>query len=390
MALCISFYALRIVVHVVQHLNLFDIPGERSSAVKPVPTLGGIAIFFSFVFTSVVMLNGNEMPELIYIITPAMLIFFVGLKDDIITVPPVKKIIAQLVAASIIIFMGKIRFTNLHGLFGIEEIGLIPGVLITGFTIVVIINSFNLMDGIDGLAAGLSMLATIVFGSWFLLSGHYQYAILSFALVGATLGFFYFNVYGKRYKIFMGDTGSLVLGTILSVLVIRFNEFNIDQTQRYAVESVPAISFAILSYPLIDTLRVMFIRIINRRSPFSADKNHLHHRMLTLGFSHKQATYTIIGINLLFIMFIFTMHRLGLLKLTVFIGIVGGFFFMMPAYFIRKGNLIKKDDPVQQLLIPGTTAATVRNNKRNFVKGKKKADLQVLSRQTLFQKFNLW
>jgi UDP-GlcNAc:undecaprenyl-phosphate/decaprenyl-phosphate GlcNAc-1-phosphate transferase len=390
LALGISLYALRIVVHVVKKLNFFDTPCNRSSAEQPVPTLGGIAIFFSFAFTTSIVLSGYDMPELLYIITSAMLIFFVGLKDDVVTLPPYKKIISQIVAAFIIIFLAKIRFTNLHGLLGFGEIGMVPGVLITCFTIVVIINAFNLMDGIDGLAAGLSILATTILGTWFFLGGYFNYALLSFTLVGAIGGFFYYNVYGKQYKIFMGDTGSLVLGTLVSILIIRFNEFNIDKTQSYSIQSVPAISFAILAYPLIDTLRVMVIRIINRRSPFSADKNHFHHRLLTLGFSHKKATYTIIGINLLFILFTFTLHRLGFLRLTVYISIICGFLFMIPAYFIRRGNLIRKNDPVQQLLTPQTFFEMQRNKKYLADSQQKRAEVQQVKKQTFLQRFNLW
>jgi UDP-GlcNAc:undecaprenyl-phosphate GlcNAc-1-phosphate transferase len=315
-----------------------------------------------------------------------MLIFFVGLKDDVVTLPPYKKIIAQVVAAFIIIFLAEIRFTNLHGLLGIGEIGMIPSIIITCFTIVVIINAINLMDGIDGLAAGLSMLATLVFGSWFFVSGHIDYAILSFTLIGAIAGFFYLNVYGKRYKIFMGDTGSLVLGTVISILVIRFNEFNIDQTQPYAIASVPAISFGILSYPLIDTLRVMIIRIIYRKSIFSADKNHLHHRLLTLGFSHPKATYTIMGFNLLFIIFIFTIHHYGLLRLTAYITLIGGSLFMVPAYFIRKRNLIKIGDPVQQLLFHGMSENKVLNKKKCFQSKKTKDGIPAIKSANIFPK----
>ena len=354
LALGLSLYSTRIVVNSVKKLNLFDCPNERSATKQPIPTLGGIAIFFSFIFATTIGLFGVDLGEWAYIVAATLLIFFIGLKDDILTLSPFKKIMGQIIAACIIIFFAKIRFTDLHGLFGIGEIGMIPSFLITGFTIIVIINAFNLMDGIDGLAAGLSILVTMVFGTWFLISGHLAYAILCVSLVGALGGFFYFNVYGKQYKIFMGDTGSLVLGTIISIFVIRFNEFNIDQTQPYSIASVPVISFGILSHPLIDTVRVMVIRILNHRSPFSADKNHFHHRLLTLGFSHRKATFTIVGMNALFIILIITLHHIGILRLAAYIAISSSILIMIPAYIIRKKHLIKKDDPFQQLLIPGS------------------------------------
>ncbi len=389
-ALCMSLYGVRIVVHVSYKLNLFDKPCDRSSANKPVPTLGGIAIFLSFVIVSTLGLSGYELPEQSYIITAAILIFFVGLKDDIVTLPPYKKIIAQIIAAGIIIFFAKIRFTNLHGLFWIWEIGIIPSFIITCFTIIVMINAFNLMDGIDGLAAGLSMLAAFVFGCWFFISGHFGYALLSASLIGAIAGFFYLNVYGKRYKIFMGDTGSLLLGTIISILMIRFTEFNIDQTQTYAVASAPAIAFGILFYPLFDTIRVMAIRIKNRRSPFSADKNHLHHRLLLLGNSHKKSTYIIIAMNILFIIFVLAFRHHGIHVLSMFIAVTGTILFLIPAYFITKKNLIKENDPFQQLLLPLPSDGNMKNNIHVTKKKKKKQEFNTLKYHTFVQKLNLW
>jgi len=329
--------------------------------------LGGISIFLSFVFASTFGLSGVIMPELIYILVAVFLMFFVGLKDDILTISARKKLIAQFLAAAMIIFMAKIRFTNLHGFLGIEEIGIIQGTILSFFAIIVIVNAFNLMDGIDGLCAGLSMLAATVFGSWFFVSGHFDYAILSFSLVGAILGFFFYNVYGNKNRIFMGDTGSLVLGTIMSVIVIQFNEFNIDQTQPFAIASAPAVSFGILIYPLIDTLRVFTIRLLQFKSPFVADKNHLHHRLLTLGFSHRKATYTIMTMNLIFILSVFALQNIGIIKVMVFIFVFGGILFMIPAYFIQKGKLIKKRDHQQQLLFPGSAYRHLKN-RRNAIK----------------------
>jgi len=245
-----------------------------------------------------------------------MVIFFIGLKDDLLTLPPHMKINGQIIVSVIIIFFAKIRFTNLQGLFGLGEIGMISSVLITIFTIIVIINAFNLMDGIDGLAAGLTMMAALIFGGWFLISNHIDYAIISFSLVGTLAGFFFYNVYGKRNKILLGETGTQLLGTIIAILLIKFNECNIDQTQPYAVPSVPIISFGIIFYPLFDTFRVLLLRIANPRTSSGTNKNHLHHRLHTAGFSHQKITYTILGFNLMIAVFIFLIQRLGILRLT--------------------------------------------------------------------------
>jgi len=390
LAIGISLYAVPIVIRVAHSLKLMDNPNERSAAKSPIPTLGGIAIFISFVFASTVGMSGDELPEMIYILSAVILMFFVGLKDDILMLSPWKKLVAQLITSSIIVFLAKIRFTNLHGFLGIGDIGMIPSVLLTFFVIIVIINAFNLMDGIDGLAAGLSMLAGIVFGGWFFISGHHDYAILSISLVGATAGFFFYNLYGKENKIFMGDTGSLVLGTLMAIIVIRFNEFNIDQTQPFAIASAPAVSFGILIYPLVDTIRVFIIRLLQFKSPFTADKNHLHHRLLTLGFSHKRATYTIISFNILFIIPVFALQHIGIIPLMGFIIITSCVLFMTPAFFIHKKHLIKKNDPHQQLLMPGMTYELLRNRKYPLKVSQREPQKHEVKLHTFFQKLNLW
>ena len=379
LAILLSLYAVPIVVKVAHSLRFMDNPNERSAAECPIPTLGGISIFLSFVFSSTLGLTGEIMPEFVYIIIATLLMFFVGLKDDILTLSARKKLGAQLMAAAIIIFLGKMRFTDLHGFLGIEGIGIIPGIILTFFAVIGIINAFNLMDGIDGLCAGLSMLAAAVFGTWFFISGHFNYAILSFSLVGAIAGFFWYNVYGTENRIFMGDTGSLVLGTIMSVLVIQFNEFNIDQTQPFSISSSPAVSFGILIYPLVDTLRVFIIRILNFKSPFLADKNHLHHRLLTLGLSHKKATYTIMVMNFLFIVAVFALKNFGILNVMLFNLIIGGLLFMIPAYLIQKRDLIKHSDHQQQLLFPGAAFQLLKDRRKAVKVAKRRSATRALN-----------
>jgi len=184
-------------------------------------------------------------------------------------------------------------------------------------------------------------------------------------LAGSVAGFFYYNVYGVRNKIFMGDTGSLVIGALISILVIQFNEYNIDLTGPYAVQSAPAIAFGILSYPLMDLVRVVVIRLTNLRHPFRADKNHFHHRLLILGLSHKTAAFSIIGINVLFVVAVFYLNRIGLSTIMSYIVFACFLLVMIPAFVIDKRKLIHRDDPVQQLLIPGTPNTALRNKKRS-------------------------
>lgn len=370
-ALSIALYAVPVVIRIAHTLKMFDQPNGRSSAKNAVPTLGGIAIFLSFVLSATIGVNGYIFPGLTGIFTAVLLMFFVGLKDDILNISAYKKIAAQLITALLLIFLAKIRLTNLQGFLGIEEIGYIPSVILTAFVMIVFINAYNLIDGIDGLAAGLSIFAATIFGVWFFTSDHFEYAVLSFSLAGALSGFFVYNVYGIKNKIFMGDTGSLVLGTILSVIVVKFNELNIDQTTPYSIASAPAVSFAILMYPLADTLRVFIIRALQKKSPFSPDKNHLHHRLLTLGFSHKQATYTIIAINVAFVVPVFLLQKMGIAWLMIFNIILCSFLFSVPAIFIQKRQLINEEDPHQQILFPKRTNRLL--NQMSFITVEQKA-----------------
>lgn len=352
-ATVVSARTIPTVINVCRQLKLFAIPNGRSSTIYKTPTLGGIAIFLGFIMGLTLTRNGYILPGLTFIIAGVMIMFFVGLKDDIVSLSATKKLLAQLMVAAILIFLGHFRFTSLHGFLGIETIPMIPSVLLTGFVFIVFINAFNLIDGIDGLAAGLSIFSAACFGTWFFLSGHSEYAILSFSLVGALMGFFFYNVYGKRNKIFMGDTGSLTLGTIMAVLVIQFNEFNIDPNVPYAIHSAPAVSFGLLIYPLLDTLRVFAIRILQGKSPFYADKNHTHHRLLTLGMNHQVATYTILFINALFTVSVYFLQNLGVLGLMLFNLFMGSFLLLLPSYLVGVNNLIPKDDPYQKLILFG-------------------------------------
>ncbi len=352
-ALIVSYRAIPAVINVSRQLKLFSEPNGRSSTVHRIPTLGGVAIFIGFILGLTLTRNGYFLPGLTFIIAGVMIMFFVGLKDDIVSLSASKKLISQIIVAVILIFPGHFRFTNMHGFMGIETIPLIPSVILTIFVMIVFINAFNLIDGIDGLAAGLSIFAASVFGIWFFLSGHFEFSIVSFSLVGALLGFFFFNLYGKKNKIFMGDTGSLILGTIMAVIVIQFNEFNIDMTAPYAIKAAPAVSFGILIYPLMDTIRVFSIRILQRKSPLVADKNHTHHRLLVLGLSHAKATYLILIVNAIFTVAVFSFQWIGLIGLMFFNTIIGGLLLLIPSYIASTRNLIHKNDPYQKIILFG-------------------------------------
>jgi UDP-GlcNAc:undecaprenyl-phosphate GlcNAc-1-phosphate transferase len=376
------------VINVSRQLKLFAVPNGRSSTIYHTPTLGGIAIFIGFILGLTLTRNGYILPGLTFIICGVMIMFFVGLKDDILSLSPVKKLAAQIFVAGVLIFLGNFRFTSLHGFLGIEAIPIIPSVLLTGFVFIVFINAFNLIDGIDGLAAGLSIFSASFFGIWFFLSGHPEYSVVSFSLVGSLIGFFFYNVYGKRNKIFMGDTGSLTLGTIMAVLVIQFNEFNIDPTGPYAIAASPAVSFGILIYPLMDTVRVFAIRIIQMKSPFNADKNHAHHRLLALGMSHQSATYLILAVNLVFSAVVIALQGVGIELLMLFNLLAGTILLLIPSYIVSVKAPIAADDPHQQVIFFTSRVAEDAAKGKNG--GNSRSGINVKGIKEQLQKISIW
>lgn len=289
--------------------HLYDTPNHRKVSKVIVPTLGGVAIFIGFILSTIIATDGYVFEELKYLIAAVIIMFFIGLKDDLMDISAVKKLAVEIGTACILIFLGDFRFTNLQGAFGIHEISYATSFVITLVTMIGLINAFNLIDGIDGLATSVSIVISSVFGIWFLLAGHHAYGIMCFSLAGSLVGFFFFNVFGKKNKIFMGDTGSLILGVVMVILVIKFNELNINQNLPYAIHAAPVVSIAILIIPIIDTLRVIFIRLLEKRSPFSPDMNHIHHSFLKLGISHIKTTLFIVLANILFIALAFTFNR---------------------------------------------------------------------------------
>jgi UDP-GlcNAc:undecaprenyl-phosphate/decaprenyl-phosphate GlcNAc-1-phosphate transferase len=338
LSFAIVYASIPTIVTVAHYKKLYDEPGRRKSHNHNIPNLGGIAIFAGLIISTGIFADISITREFAYLYIGLIILFFVGLKDDILIIAPAKKLYGEVLASIVITVIGGVRFTSLHGFLGIHEIAYVPSILLSIFAMVVIINSFNLIDGIDGLASGIGILVSLTFGIWFYLTRNTNYAILSASLFGSLIGFFGFNVFGTKNKIFMGDTGSLLLGLVISTIVIKFNEINTVYTGPYRISAAPAVSFGILIIPLFDTIRVFLIRIIRGQSPFSADKNHLHHRMLKLGFSHIGSTSLLLSLNLIFILLVLTCQSLGVISLMIVNFGVGIAFTLITEYFIRKSK----------------------------------------------------
>jgi UDP-GlcNAc:undecaprenyl-phosphate/decaprenyl-phosphate GlcNAc-1-phosphate transferase len=281
--------------------GLTDEPGDlRKLHTRRIPSIGGIIIFAGTLFAYSLWFPGFLPDNLKYVVAVGLLLFFVGVKDDIIGTAPVKKLAAHVIAGLILVLMADVRLTSLHGLFGIREIPEWAGIFLSLYVYIVIVNAFNLIDGVDGLASGVGVISSSAFGVWFIVAGDYDMATLSFALCGSLLGFLKYNF--NPASIFLGDSGSLTIGFIFSLLAIKLVEFKTAYLPMELMNiSKPIFALAVLVYPLMDTLRIFIYRIVRGTSPFAADKNHLHHRLLDIGLTAKQTVGVICLYNIVVI-----------------------------------------------------------------------------------------
>jgi UDP-GlcNAc:undecaprenyl-phosphate GlcNAc-1-phosphate transferase len=253
----------------------------------------------------------------------------------------------QLLAALIVIIFSDIRIKSFYGIFGVFEIPYFDSILFSLFVIIVIINAYNLIDGIDGLAGGIGVIIAFTFGTWFFISGNMEMATLSVSLAGALIGFLYFN-FSKRRKIFMGDTGSLIVGFVIATLAIKFIDLNsLYISEFYAIRNAPTVAILVLSIPLFDALRMFTVRLIRGKSPFRADKNHLHHLLLKNRFSHFESSLILYVTNLLIISLAFTLVQ-DIGKYASLIVLFGIFFLYCTIAFV----LFRKKYPASELTIP--------------------------------------
>ena len=286
-------------VKIAQMKQIVDNPSARKLNKKPVPVLGGVAIFFGVIFSVGVAGYYVEGLDIEFEIIIAMLVMlYTGVGDDILQLSPSLRFALQIFTVGLMMFLGGIYIDNFHGLWGIYRLPWYVAVGLTTFSCVGIINAINLIDGVDGLCSGFGVFASLLFAVCFRRMGDISYVVLSLAVAGALIPFMLHNIFGKRYKMFLGDGGSLVLGFICSLYVMRI----IQSGDEVVTGSTISFTLAVLAVPVFDTVRVMAARIINRRSPFSADKTHLHHMFIDLGFSHVATSVVIILLDALVVM----------------------------------------------------------------------------------------
>lgn len=340
----ITFFSIPTIIKISRRKNLMDEPGVRSSHLRKIPNLGGIAIFFSIsVCASIFAFELFDLYKFLF--ASLVILLYTGVKDDIMVMRAYKKLFVQIVVCALIVIGSDVRIRNCFGVFGIYELNYFVSVLFSIFTFIILINAFNLIDGIDGLAGGYSVICSAMFGISYFRLGEYNFplVILSAVIIGSVLGYLYYNLSNYRYnKIFMGDTGSMILGFLLAFTAMCFIDIFIDKelpnVPRYYLQSAPAIAVAILILPIIDTLNVIIIRVSQGKSPFVADKNHIHHLLLELGLSHRKSTFYIILYYIFIVAVAYYFRHLNVNLLMIVVLGLGGIGVFIPKSILYLRN----------------------------------------------------
>lgn len=297
----IAFLIVPVIIKYSLRKNLVDVPGRRKIHKKVTPSMGGIAIFIGFFISSLIWIEIPDLSNIKFILVALFVIFFIGVRDDLVPLRATVKLMGQIMAASLVIFLFDLRIKTFYGLFGIYELPEIISYLMTYLTIIVITNSFNLIDGLDGLAGTIAIVALLAFGIWFFLIGDRIFSRLAFSMLGAIFAFLIFN--WEPSEVFMGDTGALVIGMMLSILSIHFinTNYNLPAMTPYKFNASIGTAACIIIIPLVDTLRIVILRISKKQSPFHPDKSHVHHAIMRLGMRHSQTTLILAAVHIFYI-----------------------------------------------------------------------------------------
>lgn len=344
-ALMVSYIAIPPIVRVSKAKRLGALPNGRTSHVGVIPTLGGVAIFAAVTIGGSLFLKQDFPRELQYVLPAMVILFFFGMKDDLVGLSPTKKMAGQMIASLFIILAADVRIVSLHGLFGFNEIPYGISVVLSFVVFVALINAFNLVDGIDGLASGLGIFVSVVLGVWLFSLDRPDYATFAFATAGSLLPFYFFNVFSKENKLFMGDTGSQLLGLLFSTFAVKILWCPIAPDSSLFLKAMPAVVMAVMIIPIADTIRVMTLRIANGRSPFYADRNHFHHGLLALGMTHWQASTTVILTNFSLFVVAWLLRNTSVLMLGILIMSLGIIACSVPTLLLRYQIIDRKKVP---------------------------------------------
>lgn len=330
----ISLFIIPRILRVVRYKQIMDEPNERSSHLYGVPNLGGIAFYIVLVLGIFLSTKFDADHASVSILTALMILFLTGLKDDLANISPLKKSLAQIAAATVVVSNPAFQLDSLHGFLGIYELPLWLSIASSVFIIVFLINAFNLIDGIDGMAS-LSGIGTFLLLAFFLhISGAGFYALLAVMMAGTLLAFLGYNL-SRYHKIFMGDTGSMMIGFVAALLMIKLiGMAGLTNALPFAPQNVVPVVIAFAILPIFDAIRVSIVRILNKKSPFQPDRNHIHHLFIRFkGLNHRQTSFLLNAVGFLtslsFIAFGMFMHQLVLLSSLLLVSFAASIYLFM-------------------------------------------------------------
>ena len=305
-------------------LGYIDTPDARSSHQNTVPTFGGIAFYISLILTLFMLQKEYDNAIIITLLVSISILFFTGFKDDLRNSSPKAKLFGQLLAVSLLMLHSEFYISSLHGLFGIYEMPPIIGVPFSVFLFISIINAYNLIDGIDGLASMVGIVAAFSFGVLFYHLDLYFYTGICVAIISMLFAYLRFNFSTKK-KIFMGDTGSLTIGFVLGILGMRLMTLDFETVSLIGIprSGIPLLFLTILIVPTFDVSRVIFIRLIKKMSISSPDRNHIHHILIDAGLTHKKASLLLGFVNIFLVgMMYFSIKLIGLYTSISFLALI--------------------------------------------------------------------
>ena len=300
--------------------ELFAEVNHRSSHSTPIPAFGGISLFVVFVCAALIMLGIGSSHSIGFVVLSAFILFMSGLKDDLMGTSARTKLLVQLGTACLVLLNSELTVTHLSGFFGIGEVTPVAGFLISLGFIVFLVNAYNLIDGIDGLAGIIAIIAFSVFGVYYYVNDNSFLVVIMASMIGALVSFLTWNFASSKRKMFMGDTGSLVIGFILAVnaLIIIAGQ-PVNPEPFFVPQNAVIFILTILVIPVLDTLRIIVIRLSNGQKPWVADRNHMHHLLLDKGLSHKQATFCLASLQVIAIIGYISINNLGPIAQHLFV-----------------------------------------------------------------------
>ena len=303
-AFAVAWLLFPYVLYFARRRHFYDSPNYRKLQRRPVPLMGGVVVYGGILIPSIIVLVVWQSMPVAYMLGAMSVLLFLGIMDDLYDLPPWMKFGLELMVVFLVVWLNGSSIDTFHGLFGLGSLSDFWRYAVSLIVGVGVINSINLIDGVDGYSSGYTFMASILFGVVFALSGISAMMSVAFIIAGAVIPFFLHNVFGRKSKMFIGDGGTLMIGTIFSTFIfsiLKSNSYCMVLETNHNI-SLIAVCLAILGIPVFDTLRLIVYRLLQHRSPFSADRNHLHHAFIDLGCSHLATTLSILTLNLVVVL----------------------------------------------------------------------------------------